>query len=223
MTELRLHVSDDPATRVGELLADQAARGGAIVLTGGTSVVAAYEHAAAVQSDWHAVSLWWGDERCVPPDDPRSNYGLARQTLLDRIERLPEVHRIRGELEPSQAARSYDDELASELDLLLLSLGPDGHIASLFPGSPQLLERDVRVTSGPAALEPFVDRVTLTLPTILSAARILLLATGAAKAAALDRAVRRPVDPATPASLLRQGEAPVEVYCDRAAAGPGAG
>jgi 6-phosphogluconolactonase len=222
MTEPRLHLSDDPAAAVGELLADQVLRGGSIVLTGGTSIGAAYEHAAAAQADWHSVSLWWGDERGVPPDDPRSNYGLARRTLLDRLERLPEVHRIRGELDPSQAARRYDDELDGVgLDLLLLSLGPDGHVASLFPSSPQLLERGVRVTSGPGLRDPFVERITLTLPAILSAARIVLLAAGAAKAPALDRAVRGAVDPSSPASLLREGATPVEVYCDRAAAGLG--
>ena len=102
-----------------------------------------------VEPDWRAVSLWWGDERCVPPDDERSNYGLARRTLLDRLERLPEVHRIRGELDPLEAARRYDEELAGvELDLLLLGLGPDGHIASLFPGSPQLAERGAGSRAG---------------------------------------------------------------------------
>lgn len=219
MSEPRLHVLDDPARTIGELLAEQAAAGGDIVLTGGTSIGAAYEHAALCEPDWHRAAIWWGDERCVPPGDVRSNFGLARRTLLDRLERLPVVHRIRGELAPADAASAYEEELADcRLDLLLLSVGSDGHIASLFPGSPQLLEKDRRVTSGHAFLEPFVERVTLTLPALLSATRIVLLVRGAAKAPVLERLVGEVVDPALPASLLRTGEAPIDVYCDRDAA-----
>ena len=83
-----------------ELIAAQAGRGGSIVLTGGASVGDAYEHAARLEPDWSKVTLWWGDERCVPPDDERSNYRLAKETLLDRLEVPAAVHRIRGELEP---------------------------------------------------------------------------------------------------------------------------
>ena len=109
------------------------------MLTGGSTAGDAYEHAAALEPDWSEASVWWGDERCVPPDDERSNYGLAKRTLLDRLERQPEVHRIRGELDPADAAGEYERELEGvALDLLLLGLGPDGHVASLFPGSPQL-------------------------------------------------------------------------------------
>ena len=159
------------------LLADQAARGGSIVLTGGSSVGLAYERAAALQPDWGRVTLWWGDERCVPPDDERSNYRLAKETLLDRLEAPPrDVHRIRGELPPAEAADELDAALEGvELDLLLLGLGTDGHMASLFPGSPQLAVVDRRATSGPPGLEPFVDRVTMTLPALLSARRIVFL------------------------------------------------
>jgi 6-phosphogluconolactonase len=219
MSEPRVRVVDDPARELGALLADQAARPGSIVLTGGGSVGAAYEYAASIEPNWRRVRLWWGDERCVPPGDERSNFGLAARTLLDRLARLPETHRIRGELAPAEAARIYDDELAGvELDLVLLGLGPDGHIASLFPGSPQLDERGARVTSGPAKLEPFVDRVTMTLPTLLAARRIVFLVTGASKAPAFARAFAGPVTGEVPASLLREGEAPIEVICDRAAA-----
>ena len=102
-----LHISADPATEVARVLADQAARGGSIVLTGGSTPAIAYERAAALQPDWGRVTLWWGDDRCVPPDDERSNYRLARESLLDRIEDPPsDVHRIRGELAPAEAARS---------------------------------------------------------------------------------------------------------------------
>ena len=77
-----LHVVDDPVVPVAELIAEQAGRGGSIVLTGGASVGDAYEHAARLEPDWGQVTLWWGDERCVPPDDERSNYRLAQETLL---------------------------------------------------------------------------------------------------------------------------------------------
>src|SRR5260221_14130082 len=131
MTEPRLHVLDDPAGAVGDLLAEAARRGESIVLTGGSSPGAAYERAAAVEPDWSSASVWWGDERCVPPDDERSNYLLAKRTLLDRLGEQPDVHRIRGELDPADASGEYEKHLEGvTLDLLLLGLGPDGHVAS---------------------------------------------------------------------------------------------
>lgn len=215
-----LHVSDDPGTHVARLLADQAARGGSIVLTGGSSVGGAYAQAASLQPDWGAVILWWGDERCVPPEDDNSNFRLARETLLDRLETPPrEVHRIRGELAPDEAARELDRALeGAELDLLLLGLGPDGHMASLFPGSPQLGVEDARATSGPAGLEPYVDRVTMTVPTIQSARSIVFLVSGEDKADAVQRAFEAEVSPDTPASLTRLAPVTVHVYLDAAAA-----
>src|SRR5579862_4557652 len=214
-----LHVEDDPALAVGELLARAARNGETIVLTGGSTPGKAYEHAAALAPDWSAASVWWGDERCVPPEDERSNYLLAKRTLLDRLDAQPDVHRIRGELQPADAAGEYARQLEGvTLDLLLLGLGPDGHVASLFPGSPQLEIRDRLVTSGPAGLEPFVARVTLTLPALLSAKRIVLLVTGESKAAAVERGFARSMTDAVPASLLRTGAAPVDVYLDPAAA-----
>ncbi|MGH3004225.1 MAG: 6-phosphogluconolactonase [Gaiellaceae bacterium] len=214
-----LRVVDDPATTVGELLADRARMGGSIVLTGG-SVGRAYERAAERARDWGRVSLWWGDERCVPPDDELSNYRLAKETLLDRIEVAPRaVHRIRGELAPADAAAELDAELEGvELDLLLLGLGPDGHLASLFPGSPQLKVEDRRATSGPAGLEPWVDRVTMTLPTIRSASRIVFIVSGAGKADAVARAFGGEIDEDVPASLTRLAPVRVEVFLDEAAA-----
>jgi len=96
-----LRIGGDPAAEGAVLLAHPAARGGSIVLTGGSSPGRAYQRAAALQPDWGRVTLWWGDDRCVPPDDERSNYRLAKEMLLDRLEVPPvEVHRIRGELPP---------------------------------------------------------------------------------------------------------------------------
>jgi 6-phosphogluconolactonase len=215
-----LHVLDDPAAAVAELIADRVREGGSIVLTGGSTPGRAYELAGSAAPNWRRVSLWWGDERCVPTSDERSNYGLARRMLLDRIAHLPEIHRIRGELPPAEAAAEYDAALAGvTLDLLLLGLGPDAHMASLFPGSPQLEERAALATHGPAGVEPFVERVTLTLPALLSARRIVFLVTGAAKAEAVERAFFAEIDEGAPASLLRTGETSIEVYLDAAAAG----
>ena len=214
-----LHVLDDPAHAVAEVLADHAARGGSIVLAGGSTPARAYHLAASLQPDWGEVSLWWGDERCVPPDDDRSNFRLARENLLDRLETPPgEVHRIRGELPPERAADELDEELAGvTLELMLLGLGPDGHLASLFPGSPQLEVEDRRATWGPAGLEPFVDRVTMTLPTIRSALQIVFLVSGADKADAVAAVFGGEISEDVPASLARLAPVPVEVFLDPAA------
>ena len=106
----------------------------------------AYREAAALEPDWSAVTVWWGDERCVPPEDERSNYRLAKENLLDQLQQQPrEIHRIRGELPPADAAAELDQALDGvQFDLMLLGLGPDGHMASLFPASPQLDVRDRR-------------------------------------------------------------------------------
>ncbi len=215
-----LHVVDDPAAAVAALLAEQAGRGGSIVLTGGASVGDAYARAAELEPDWSETTLWWGDERCVPPDDELSNYRLAKETLLDRVATAPRaVHRMRGEVEPPAAADEYDAALAGvELQLLLLGLGGDGHMASLFPGSPQLEVEDRRVTWGPPGLDPFVDRVTMTLPTIHAAKRIVFLVAGEGKADAVALAFGGEISRSVPASLARLAPVSVEVFLDGPAA-----
>jgi 6-phosphogluconolactonase len=215
-----LHVVDDPAEPVAELLAEQARRGGSIVLTGGSSAGPPYARAAALEPDWSKVSLWWGDDRCVAPEHEWSNYRLAKENLLDNLEVQPrEVHRIRGELTPEEAADQLDRELEGvELDLLLLGLGPDAHVASLFPGSPQLAVEDRRATSGPPGLDPLVDRVTMTMPEIRTAKRIVFIVDGASKAEAVARAFGGEISPEAPASLVLLAPIRVEVFLDRAAA-----
>jgi 6-phosphogluconolactonase len=215
-----LHVVDDPAVPVAELLAEQARRGGSIVLTGGSSAGPPYRRAAELEPDWSKVTLWWGDDRCVAPEHEWSNYRLAKETLLDHLEQQPrEVHRIRGELSPEEAADQLDQELeGAELDLLLLGLGPDAHVASLFPGSPQLAVEDRRATSGPAGLEPFVDRVTMTMPEIRSAKRIVFIVDGESKAEAVARSFGGEISHEAPASLVLLAPIRVEVFLDPASA-----
>lgn len=220
---VELVVAEEPeqvASIVAEEL-DQAARAGrAIALTGGRSPGRAYQLAAEREPDWGKASLWWGDERCVPQDDDRSNFKLARKDLLDRLEVQPrDVHRIRGELGAEAAAAEYDGLLQNvRLGLVLLGLGPDGHAASLFPNAPTLEERERRAVAAEAGLEPLVERVTMTVPVLSSAPLVLFIVTGAEKAEAAERAFALAPGPETPASLIRSSSGTTRVVADRAAA-----
>jgi 6-phosphogluconolactonase len=220
---VELTVCDD-AEQVASAVADElvaAARSGAaIALTGGRSPGRAYELAAEREPDWSTASVWWGDERCVPPEDERSNYRLARETLLDRLEAIPrEVQRINGELDAEKAAREYDELLRGvSLELVLLGIGSDGHTASLFPNQPTLDERERRAIPAEATVEPFVERVTLTLPVLCSAPTVLFIVTGDEKAEAVERAFARPPDRSTPASLVRSTAGRTRMVADAAAA-----
>jgi 6-phosphogluconolactonase len=220
----RLEVSDDPAAACAELLVEAATTGGQIVLTGGSTPRAAYEQAATQPGAWEHATLWFGDERCVPPTDERSNYRMANEALLSRVE-ARSVHRIQGELGHVEAADAYEHDLRvsgpPEFDLMLLGLGPDGHLASLFPGQETLSERTRLAVGVPeAGLEPFVPRVSMTLPTLASAKRIVFLVSGASKADAVAAAFgpdARP-DPNVPASLLPPLASEITVLLDEAAA-----
>ncbi len=217
---VRVADEEEAASVVADELVAAARAGQAIVLTGGESPGRAYELAAEREPDWSGATLWWGDERCVPPDDERSNYLLAREKLLDNLSGQPrEAHRIRGELGAEAAAAEYDEALAeATLDLVLLGIGPDGHVASLFPGQPTLDERERRALPAEARLEPFVERVTMSLPVLCSAPEVLFLVTGDAKADAVGRAFGSPPSPATPASLVRSAGGRTRVVADQAAA-----
>jgi 6-phosphogluconolactonase len=212
--------AEEVALAVADELVAAARAGQAIVLTGGRSPGRAYELAAEREPDWSTASVWWGDERCVPPEDERSNFRLARETLLDRLEAPPrEGRRIRGELEAPEAADEYDRLLRGvRLDLVLLGLGPDGHAASLFPRQPTLDERERRAIPAEAKLEPFVDRVTMTVPVLSSAPVVVFIVTGASKADAVERAFARRPSPETPASLIRSVSGRTTVVADAAAA-----
>lgn len=175
-----------------------AARGRfAVALSGGETPRALYRLLARQQFGqkipWRRVQLYWGDERCVPPDDPRSNYGMAWDAFVRHVPIAPEnVHRLRGEDPPEQAAQAYEAELrglaAQErpranvpvFDLVLLGLGADGHTASLFPHSGALAvdDRLAVATTSPDGLE----RLTVTVPVINAARRVWFLVSGARKA-----------------------------------------
>jgi 6-phosphogluconolactonase len=206
--------AEEAAGLVGERLAEQARTGGHVVLTGGSTPRSAYELAAKLEPDWSRVDVWFTDERCVPPDDERSNYRLMEETLLDRLERPPAaVHRMGS---PEQYERELDG--VGTFDLVLLGLGPDGHVASLFPNFPTLDIDDRDVVGSQAGLEPFVDRITLTLPRLCNTREMQFLVTGEDKADAVARAFRGAPTPATPGSLARAAEGTTGVVLDRAAA-----
>ncbi len=149
--------------------------------------------------------MLFADERAVPPDDPQSNFRLVRERLLARVG-IPaaHVHRMRAEAPDLEAAaREYEALLAEPLDVLVLGLGEDGHVASLFPGSPLLHERARHVGAVWDSPKPPARRLTLLPPAIRAARLVLVLATGASKAEAVSRALESPGgDTLTPASFL---------------------
>jgi 6-phosphogluconolactonase len=221
--QVELIVLDDAqaaARRAGELLADAARAGGHIALSGGKSPELAHETAAKLAPDWSRAELWWGDERCVPPEDERSNYRMAKRTLLDHLDVQPaSIHRIRGEMDPAEAAAEYDAALVGvRLRLNLLGIGPDGHTASLFPNAPGLHERGRLAIAAEPALDPLVMRVTMTPPMLTNAEIVVFLVTGEAKADAVKRAFEQPESDATPASRIRSRDGRTLAVLDRAAA-----
>jgi 6-phosphogluconolactonase len=222
-----VQVLPDPSEAAAELLARHGASGHHVALTGGSTPKAAYRRAADMDVDWSQATLWFGDERCVPPDDERSNYGMARAALLDALPGSgPAVHRMRGEAGPEEGARHYEQLLHDtfgegmpSLDLVLLGLGPDGHCASLFPGRPELDVTDRAVVGVPeAGMEPLVSRISFTLPLINAAREVAFLVAGAEKAGAAARAFSGTPDPATPASLVAPASGTLSVLVDAAAA-----
>jgi 6-phosphogluconolactonase len=226
-----LEVVEDPAAACAELMLATVAAGGDIVLTGGSTPRVAYSRAAGADGDWSRTTLWFGDDRCVPPDDERSNFAMAKQALLDPLRARageagsPAVRRIRGELGEHAAADLYEQELraagSGRFELVLLGLGPDGHLASLFPDQPALNERSrLAVGVEQAGLQPFVPRVTVTLPGLALGRQIVFLVTGASKAPAVAAAFgpQAGPDPHVPASLLPPLADNITVLLDSAAA-----
>jgi 6-phosphogluconolactonase len=223
-------VLDDPAGECAGRLAAAAADGSHIALTGGSSPKIAYERAAAIDTDWSGATLWFGDERCVGPEDELSNYGMAKGALLDRLpaegEGGPRVKRMLGERGPNGGADDYERELREtlgegipRLDVVLLGLGPDAHVASLFPGQPSLHVTDRPVVGvEEAGMEPFVPRISLTLPAINAARTVIFLVTGEGKAEAAGKAFNGEPSDEAPGSRVRPHSGELVLLLDKAAA-----
>ena len=181
--------------------------------------------------DWSGVHLWWGDERFLPSGDPERNETGARRALLDALPMPADhVHPIPGPdlvATPEVAARRYADELASfasegamlpQLDVVLVGMGPDGHVASLFPGAPALEVADRPVVAVHDSPKPPSDRVSLTFPALATADEVWVVAAGPEKADAVSRALSGDDRSRTPASAMR-GTARTLWLLDLAAAG----
>lgn len=197
-----------------------------VALSGGTTPGGAYELLGAQDETLAGMEIWFADERCVAPEDEQSNYLLAQRTLLAAGTIGPErIHRMRGELGPERGAAAYAAELAGRapqqdglpvLDLIVLGIGPDGHVASLFPGAGTLDAGEQAVCLGICdSPKPPPQRITLSLAVLRAARSCLLLATGASKADAVDAMLGEP-SRRVPASLLRRER--LTVICDDAAA-----
>ncbi len=226
----------EAAERVARAAGEAIARAGrfTVALSGGSTPRALYRLLAQPpyrdRIDWRRVHVFWGDERTVPPDHPDSNYRMAREALLDRVP-IPhdQIHPMRGDLEPRDAAAQYADLLTRffdldpgeepDFDLILLGVGADGHTASLFPGTRALDDLDDLVVEN-VVPQLQTTRVTLTIPVLLAARRILVLVAGEDKAEAVRRALEAPYDPTqTPSQVLRTAAGPVTWLLDEAAAG----
>jgi 6-phosphogluconolactonase len=202
-----------------------------LALSGGTTPARAYELLAEDLGDWEDVELWFADERCVHAQDEQSNYRMVADTLLEAAGVFPRrVHRMEGERGPEEGARRYAEALCSAhgsssveradaglpvLDLIVLGIGPDGHVASLFPGASTLQADEQEICLGVHdSPKPPPERITLSLGVLRAARRCLLLATGASKADAIAAALAEP-STHVPASLLRRER--LTVFVDDAA------
>ena len=199
-------------------------------LTGGSGPVHAYrllgEEPLRSRIPWEGVHLFWGDERCVPPGHARSNFRMANEAFVSRVPIPPaNVHRMRGDLPPARGAEAYAEELAAfvgpgvpRFDLIHLGVGPDGHVASLFPFTRALRERE-RIVTTSLHLPLGEPRITLTLPVLNAAARIELPVLGADKADIVWTVLRGPIDPFRfPAHFVRPAEGEMVWVVDAGAA-----
>ena len=205
-----------------------------VALAGGSTPKVMFDLLSATprreQVAWENVRFYFGDERCVPPDDPSSNFGMANRTMLSKLALRPEqIHRMRGEDEPAQAALEYERELRAffhieqpgdfpRFNLLLLGLGENAHVASLFPRHPALHE-ETRLAVAVVVEAAPSRRISLTMPVINSAERVMFLVSGENKAAAVKNILRGPADPEQyPAQLVNPHSGKIVWLMDKAAA-----
>ncbi|MEE9615322.1 MAG: 6-phosphogluconolactonase [Thermodesulfobacteriota bacterium] len=216
------------------------------VLSGGATPRTLYGLLAAPpfkeKIPWRDTDLFWGDERCVPPDHPESNYRMAEEAFLSRVPIPPEnVHRMRGELDPAEGAKRYEDEIRGffkgkggegggalpVFDLVILGLGEDGHTLSLFPStaapdtSPGTSHgKSERLVVGSRVEKPGGHRLTMTLPLVNNASNVLFLVSGAGKAGVLKEVLEAPPRPELyPAEGVNPVKGGLIWLVDKAAAG----
>jgi 6-phosphogluconolactonase len=185
-------------------------------LTGGSAALIFLGALREANVDWPRVTLYWGDERAVPPDSTESNYGLAEQMLLKPLAaNAPNAVRMMAEMPDLVfAARQYAEALPPALDLLILGVGDDGHLCSLFPGHPVLQVSGTRVTVIDDAPKPPPRRLTLTLSYVLETRNTWIVAVGERKRALLERAVSGAVK-ATPVDLVVAQGKRVTIFTDQ--------
>jgi 6-phosphogluconolactonase len=204
-----------------------------LCLSGGSTPAAVYAMLGSkfqFSIDWNEIQLFWGDERCVPPDNAASNYAMTARTLLSKLALKPsQIHRVLGEKPPDEAARAYEDELRNHFgladgefprfELMLLGLGENSHTASLFPGSPAIHEKE-RLAVAVEVDDPTQrHRVSLTPPVINHAARAMFLVAGASKAQAVWNVLKGPRDvDKFPAQVVALENGDVIWLLDKAAA-----
>ncbi len=207
--------------RAAAFIVDAVRAGRALGLSGGSTPSLAYERAAALEPDWSRATVWLGDDRYVSHDDPRSNVRLLRETVFERLTGTPRFFTCEEGIAVNEAAIHLDALLRSEgiPTMQLLGLGPDGHTASLFPHASSLDETDRLAVAAPAGMEPYVDRVTMTIPALSAAADVVFLVTGAGKAEMVRAAFVAEPSKAIPASLVRSATGTTTVILDEAAAG----
>ncbi len=203
----------------------------AVALSGGSVATTFFPRLAHLPFDWSRTEIFWADERAVPTSDPESNYGLARRLWLEPA-KVPaqRAHRMEADAQDlERAAAAYRGELVRvlgvppRLDLVLLGVGQDGHVCSLFPGHPLLLEEGHWVTPVLDAPKPPPRRLTLTLPLLAAAGRVVLAAQGRAKARVLCEALERPDSPLPVALVARRARRVVFLLDPEAASALSAG
>jgi 6-phosphogluconolactonase len=185
-------------------------------LTGGSAALIFLGALREASVDWSRIRLYWGDERAVPPDSTESNYGLAEQMLLKPLgAKAPNAVRMMAEMpDLAFAARQYSEALPSALDLLILGVGDDGHVCSLFPGHPALQVVGTRTTVVENAPKPPPRRLTLTLSYVFETQNIWIVAVGERKRALLERAISTAVK-AKPVDLVVAHGRNVTIFTDQ--------